>query len=66
MSTTERYASRLPVIGGLIRSIRDRRQRNQMVLAAVIAAVLCFFLWYFVLRHAPASSSGLAEEAETG
>ena len=53
----ERYLVKIPVVGGLIASIRDRRARSQLILAAVIAAVVCFFLWFFVLRHFPSSSA---------
>lgn len=55
-STTERYLAKLPVVGGLIGSIRDRRKRSQLILASVIAAVVCFFLWFLVLRNIPSSA----------
>ncbi|KAA0147539.1 hypothetical protein FNF29_07284 [Cafeteria roenbergensis] len=60
-STTERYLAKLPVVGDLIGSIRDRRKRSQLILAAVIAAVVCFFLWFLVLRHMPSSSTPAEE-----
>jgi hypothetical protein len=56
-TATERYLVKIPVVGGLIASIRDRRARSQLILASVIAAVVCFFLWFFVLRHFSSSSS---------
>ena len=60
-STTERYLAKLPVVGDLIGSIRDRRKRSQIILATVIAAVVCFFLWFLVLRHMPSSSTAAEE-----
>lgn len=67
-TSVERYLVKIPVVGGLIASIRDRRARSQLILAAVIAAVICFFLWFFVLRHLSSgsdSSSVTVSEAQS-
>jgi hypothetical protein len=57
-SAMENYLARIPVMGSLMSSIRDRRFRNQLILASVIAACVFFFLWFFFLRHLPASDGG--------
>ena len=44
-------ASRLPLVGGFIEGLRGHRAFSDRVVALTIAAVLCFFLWLFVLRH---------------
>jgi hypothetical protein len=44
------YTARLPGVGGLMDAIHRRRVRNDQVLAVVIAACLCFALWWLVLR----------------
>lgn len=42
--------ARVPGVGGLMDAIQRRRLRNDQVIAVVIGAVVCFALWYYVLR----------------
>jgi hypothetical protein len=44
-------ASRLPIVGGFIESLRGHRAYSDRVVGVAIALVICFFLWYFLLRH---------------
>ena len=44
-------ASRLPLVGGFIEGLRGHRAFSDRAVAVTIAVILCFFLWYFILRH---------------
>lgn len=52
MTGVSSLMGRLPGVGQLVGAIHQRRLLNDRTMAIVIAACLCFFLWWFALRKA--------------